>query len=133
MSNPNPDTSRLKPWQPGQSGNPGGRPKKRPLSESYDELLREMLPEQERKALNLPPGTTWARAIGLSRARHALTRSGVESAREMREATEGKACARFEFLSPQDRNFDVRVVFELPPKRVEDAKASEAPIDVRQL
>lgn len=26
-------------WKPGQSGNPGGRPKKKPITELYEELL----------------------------------------------------------------------------------------------
>jgi hypothetical protein len=31
--------SNLKPWKPGQSGNPGGRPKKRILDEHLSEML----------------------------------------------------------------------------------------------
>src|SRR5215471_11077276 len=31
----------LKPWQPGQSGNPGGRPKKKPITELYEQLLND--------------------------------------------------------------------------------------------
>lgn len=31
----------LRPWQPGQSGNPGGRPKKKPITELYEELLND--------------------------------------------------------------------------------------------
>lgn len=31
-------------WQPGQSGNPGGRPKKKPITELYEEILND--PEQ---------------------------------------------------------------------------------------
>ena len=55
-------------------------------------------------------------------------------AREMREATEGKSCARFEFLSPQDRNFEVKVTLEQPlarlredaEKRIIDVEAGDA-------
>src|SRR5215467_9049493 len=35
------NTHNLKPWQPGQSGNPGGRPKKRPITELYEQLLQD--------------------------------------------------------------------------------------------
>lgn len=31
----------LKPWPKGQSGNPGGRPRRRPLTELYEELLND--------------------------------------------------------------------------------------------
>src|SRR5262245_60822112 len=31
----------LKPWQSGQSGNPGGRPKKKPITELYEQLLND--------------------------------------------------------------------------------------------
>ncbi len=32
-------TENLKPWKPGQSGNPGGRPRKRLIDEALEELL----------------------------------------------------------------------------------------------
>lgn len=31
----------LRHWKPGQSGNPGGRPKKKPLTELYEQLLSD--------------------------------------------------------------------------------------------
>lgn len=31
----------LRPWKPGQSGNPGGRPKKKPITELYEQLLND--------------------------------------------------------------------------------------------
>jgi hypothetical protein len=31
----------LRPWQPGQSGNPGGRPKKKPVTDLYEEMLQD--------------------------------------------------------------------------------------------
>lgn len=34
-------------WKPGQSGNPGGRPKKKPITDLYDEILND--PEEMKK------------------------------------------------------------------------------------
>ncbi len=39
MANRNPKTENLKPFRKGQSGNPGGRPKKRLIDEALEELL----------------------------------------------------------------------------------------------
>jgi hypothetical protein len=125
--NPNGTPANLKPFQVGNPGGPG-RPRKRPISEAYDDLLRTQLPETERKALKLKPGVTWAEAIALSRARHALTRAGVESAREMREATEGKAVARFELGSGEDRTPEFVVVYATA---IPGGKAFEPAIDVK--
>ena len=33
------NTQNLKPWKAGHSGNPGGRPKKKPITELYQEML----------------------------------------------------------------------------------------------
>ena len=48
MANKNPNTSGLKPrWQPGQSGNPGGRPRK------ITKALRSLFGDQARRYYNL--------------------------------------------------------------------------------
>ncbi len=38
-NNPRGNPQNLKPFQPGQSGNPGGRPKKKPITEAILEIL----------------------------------------------------------------------------------------------
>ena len=45
--NPNPNLENLKPFKPGQSGNPNGRPKKLP---EIDELLSEVLGDNGEEA-----------------------------------------------------------------------------------
>jgi hypothetical protein len=41
MANPNPKTDHLKPWQPGQSGNPDGPKRTKPLTEALVKHLAE--------------------------------------------------------------------------------------------
>jgi hypothetical protein len=43
----------LTPWKPGQSGNPGGRPKKLPVTDYLREQLERPIPEAMRE--KLPP------------------------------------------------------------------------------
>jgi Family of unknown function (DUF5681) len=45
----------LKPWKPGQSGNPGGRPKKQPLTDELTQLLEQDAPNAQ--------GKSWALVI----------------------------------------------------------------------
>lgn len=113
-------------FKPGQSGNPNGRPRKRPITEEYEAVVNDVLPEKERKLLGLPEGTTWGRAIALGRAREALQRGGTLAAKEIREAIEGRATQRIEISSPADRGFEVNVRFEEP---VAARKIAEAVMD----
>jgi hypothetical protein len=64
-------------WQPGQSGNPGGRPVKKPITEIYEKILRR---SKNRKAIE----DTVVKLILGGRM------SSVLQLREMAERTEGK-------------------------------------------
>lgn len=85
----------LKPWAPGQSGNPSGRPTKRPITERYQAVAEQLLPEDVRDALRLPKGASYGDAIALAQFRAAI-KGKTEAAREIREAIEGKSTQRFE-------------------------------------
>jgi len=129
----------LTPWKPGQSGNPEGRRRKRPLTEAYDELLRMVMPDAMRKQLNLAkvdgvmrdmkilgPGATWAEGIAIGQIRKAML-GEVASAKELREATEGKSTQRIELLSQEDRTVTlVRVFDEDAPMRPDATREIEA-------
>lgn len=111
MSNPKPDTSHLAPrWEPGQSGNPGGRPRKRPLSEAYDDLLRQVAPAEVRAVLKLGPKSTWADCIAIGQARRAV-KGDSTCAKELREAIEGKATQRIELAEAEGRRPEFVVVY----------------------
>lgn len=103
------------PWKPGQSGNPKGRPRKRPLSDRYEQLLESPLPKEIREAMKLPAGALWADALVLVSGRTALkhTETGILQRKEIREAIEGKATQRIELQS--DTEIDINVTFETSP------------------
>jgi hypothetical protein len=86
-------------WPKGVSGNPGGRPKKRAVSDRYAELMESPLPEKIRRAMELPAGALWGDAIVLAGARTGLrnTEAGTSARKEIRESIEGKSTQRFEF------------------------------------
>jgi hypothetical protein len=106
------------PWKPGESGNPLGINRKRPITDRYFERSESPLPEKLRRAINvgcgeevLGPDATWAQATALRRFMDALTEGGQPSSKEIREAIEGKAPQRFEITSPERKEVTIRVVY----------------------
>jgi hypothetical protein len=75
------------------SGNPGGRPKKRPISDRYHAFAEQLLEERARIALGLPKDTTNADALTIQQFRAGF-KGNTPAAREIREAIEGKATQR---------------------------------------
>ena len=89
------DSSRadhLKPFRfaPGQSGNPSGGRKRKPISDRYEYIAEIKLPEDVRALLKLAPGSTYADAAALQQFRSAI-KGDTSAIREIREAIEGKA------------------------------------------
>jgi uncharacterized protein DUF5681 len=95
------------PWKPGESGNPSGRPKKRPLSSTYVEFAERRVPDKFRRSLGLPENATFADAITQALFLSAIN-GNVPAARELREATEGKADVR-----PKDPAGDTEIRFKV--------------------
>ena len=71
----------LSPWKPGQSGNPGGRPKKRSISEELERLLAEEAPNSG--------GRLWAVVIAEALLRKAR-KGDVRAIAELANRIEGK-------------------------------------------
>lgn len=80
-------------WPKGQSGNPGGRPKRKPISDRYEYLAEIQLEPRLCEELKLPKGSTFGDAVTIMQFRKALE-GRTEAIREIREAIEGKAIAR---------------------------------------
>lgn len=97
MSKPEYPPSRTRglrePWKPGQSGNPGGQRRKKPISDRYELLAEVELPEDVRKLLKMPVGSTYADAATLQQFRSAI-KGDTGAIREIRESIEGKATIR---------------------------------------
>ncbi len=117
MANPKGNPQNLIPFKPGQSGNPSGRPKRRPISDAYEAVADLPLPEELRAKLKLPKGAKYRDAVALRQFQMAILKGNAPSAKEIREAIEGKATQRVELVGGEDAP-PVGIAYELvdPPK-----------------
>jgi len=101
-------------FRPGQSGNPGGRNKKRPITDEYFALADVEVPKEVCKALKIKyvPGRTFSQANALTRFMDALRKDGHLASKEIREAMEGKAPQRLGISGPERKEITIRVVHE---------------------
>ena len=97
-------------WQKGQSGNPSGRPKRRPITEAYILMGRRRVPKKIRSVLGLGPKATWSDAVALGQFFNAA-KGRSANATEIREAIEGKATQRIE-LSGYDDAAPIQIATE---------------------
>ena len=119
--NPNGTPKNLRqPWQKGEpSPNPSGRPKRLPISDSYALLADEPISESDRKILqekgiSLEPGATYASSLARQNWLKAIE-GDTKAAKEVREATEGKAGIRP--ADPEDKSpIQIRVVYDVETK-----------------
>lgn len=77
-------------FQPGQSGNPGGKPKLVDvhLSRSLRVVLADRAPDDIAKAFNLPKGASWSMCLARKLVYMAI-KGDLMAWREIRESTEG--------------------------------------------
>jgi hypothetical protein len=117
MANPRGNPQNLIPFKPGQSGNPSGRPKRRPISDAYEAVADLPLPEDLRAKLKLPKGAKYRDAVALRQFQMAIIKGNSPAAKEIREAIEGKATQRVELVGGEDAP-PIGITYELvePPK-----------------
>jgi hypothetical protein len=85
-----PESLRPYRWQKGQpSPNPGGRPKRAPISDAYARHVENPLPDDLRRKLRLPKGASWADAMALGQLRSAVKGNTV-AAKEIADRIEGR-------------------------------------------
>jgi hypothetical protein len=111
------NTRGLKPFPKGVSGNPNGRPKKRPVSDRYAKLLELEVPPDLCIKLRIKKGTTFGDAIALRQALQAVVAKNHSFAKEIREAIEGKAPQRIEIASPEDGEINIVVRYDEDEKK----------------
>ena len=87
---PDPSVGEATQFKPGKSGNEGGRPKKKPISEAYQLLARSPIPPRMCKKMGLPTGSTWGEALAVEQFRAASMDRSTAAAKEIRECIEGK-------------------------------------------
>ncbi len=97
---PNPRVGKATQFQPGRSGNAGGRPKKTPLTDACRELLNKPAPDD-------PAGRNYAEAIVERLAKAALAGS-IPAAREIADRAEGKARQSMEVSGPDGKAVELQ-------------------------
>jgi len=112
------------PWKPGESGNLGGRPKRRPISARYAAFAEIPLPEKRCRELGLAPGSTYG--DGVTKALYETAMDGRPgAAREIREGIEGRTAERPEVSANGIATFHV-VYDQAPTKRRVDAHGDKS-------
>lgn len=92
-------------FKPGQSGNPGGRPKTASLSKAYRNVLDSSLPNDADRR-------TYAEAIAQTLVTRAM-KGDVSAAKELADRTEGRARQSVSIETPLQRVFEQMTVSEL--------------------
>ncbi len=120
MANKAPDTAGLRPWEKGKSGNPGGRPKWKLLSDALRGQLSANIRERftEEQVAKLPkrlqkPTTTVAEVVADSLITEALGGDGkVRAAREIMDRTEGRV--PLPLIGSSDEPISINMICHIP-------------------
>ena len=91
------------PFQPGQSGNPGGRPK----GESFQAVLRELLDREHRRA------PTWRAAVA-AKAVELAAKGDLDAIRWIADRTDGRVREELR-LAAGDEPFRIEVIYRDEP------------------
>jgi hypothetical protein len=77
-------------YKPGESGNPGGKPKvHQTMKMNYEHILRSKAPVEVCRLVGVPLRSTWAEVISAAICHRAILGDTL-AAKEIREVTEGR-------------------------------------------
>jgi hypothetical protein len=82
-------------FQPGVSGNPGGRPKKTPITDEFRILLQQLHPDQKKYK-----GKTYAQVLAEAQFKLAIDLGDMSAAKEIADRVEGKVPQKSEVAGP---------------------------------
>lgn len=85
-------------WKPGQSGNPGGRPKKKPITDAYNELMALIDPKS---------GLTGAQLLARAAMERALREANPTLIKEITDRVEGAVKQSLDVLFSEMSNEDL--------------------------
>ena len=97
-------------FKAGEVHNPEGKNGRRPITDEYFLIAEAPLPETVRRKINtllggeyLPQGITFAKSLSIRMYLEGVLTGSVSAATEVREAMEGRATTRLEFVGRNDR------------------------------
>ena len=88
-------------FKAGVSGNPGGRPRRKPLSDAYREALEQVSPDD-------PQGRTYAQIIA-ERLIHSAMRGNVQAARELADRAEGRTVQQVDLANTDEGSLSLDI------------------------
>ena len=98
-------------WKPGQSGNPGGRPKRKVLTDAYTALLDQTISPDVARKLQIKESSTYAEVIAMALVREAV-KGKVNAAAELADRAEGRVMERVQVNRMGDPLADLLAEFQ---------------------
>jgi len=124
-SKSHPGSENLRPWQPGQSGNPGGRPKRKPLTDAYAALLDKPIPPDMARQLRISEASTYAEVVAMALLKEAV-KGKVNAAAELADRVEGRVMERVQVDHRGDPLADLLSEFKREYDEIPKADAPDA-------
>ena len=123
MANPNGTPANLQPWRPGQSGNPGGRPRGRSLTK----ILRDVLDGQALGSLRFGDDRQVANALVEALVGHAITSGSAALIKEIFERIDGPVKPADDHPESRRPEAEIRIPDRPPPDLESGQPAEVAP------
>ncbi len=98
-------------FMPGKSGNPSGRPKRKPLTDAYIEQLNQTVPPEIARQLKISESSTYADVIAMALVREAV-KGKVNAAAELADRAEGRVMERVQVNRMGDPLADLLAEFQ---------------------